>query len=65
MSPHEIVVGLDDSRLTGATLRWASYHWRPAPHSKQLRQRRLQGRIMGAWRSRSGETRRRAQCPLP
>ena len=36
MSPHEIVVGLDDSRLTGATLRWASYHFgdqRPTPSS--------------------------------
>jgi hypothetical protein len=38
---------------------------RPVPHSKQVRQRRRQRRIMGAWRSRTGETRRRAPSPLP
>jgi len=38
---------------------------RPVAHSKQVRQRRRQRRIMGAWRSRTGETRRRAPSPLP
>ena len=38
---------------------------RPAPHSKQVRQRRRQRRIMGAWRSRTAETRRREPSPLP